>query len=278
MRIVLFGAGQYGQVLYRILDRNVYEVLGFADNKLAGSTVMGLKVYAAQELAALKPDAVMLALKGQDRREEIAAQLGAGFTLIPPPLDALDIRGAELQLLAKQINSGNVAGSVAELGVYRGDFAVQLADNFPGRPLYLFDTFTGFPAEDVEREPLPGGAIVQTGNFADTSFEEVSARLSPYDNVSIIQGRFPESAKGEASGIEQERFCFVSLDADLYRPVYEGLRFFYPRLEKGGCILIDDAASPQFPGAGQALRTFCEEENLFPLPLCDVHGSAVLIR
>jgi O-methyltransferase len=260
--------------LYRILDREVYEVLGFADNKLAGSIVMGSRVYGVQELAALKPDAVMLALKGQDRREEIKTRLGRDFKIIPPPLDALDIRGAELQLLAKQIHSRNIAGAVAELGVYQGDFALQLADNFPGRSLYLFDTFSGFPEEDVALEPVRGSPVIKAGNFADTSFEEVRARFSSYSNVHIIKGRFPETAHR----CEQERFCFVSLDADLYRPIYEGLRFFYPRMNAGGCILIDDAASPQFPGAGQALRTYCEEENLFPLPLCDVHGSAVLIK
>ncbi|MDR1905064.1 MAG: TylF/MycF family methyltransferase [Treponema sp.] len=275
MRLVLFGAGQYGQALYRILDREVYQVIGFADNKLAGSTVLGLRVYAAEELAGLNPHAVMFALKGRDRRAEIAAQMkGSGLELIPPPLDAIDIRGAELKLLAKQIKNRNVAGSVAELGVYKGDFALLLAEHFPGRPLYLFDTFTGFPAEDVSLEPSPGSRIIKAGDFADTSFEGVSARFSSCDKVHIIKGRFPETA----GCCEQERFCFVSLDADLYQPVYEGLRFFYPRLESGGCILIDDAASPQYPGAGKALRVFCEEENLFPLPLCDVHGSAVLIR
>ena len=274
MRIVLFGAGQYGQALCRILDRDIYQVIGFADNKLAGSTVMGLRVYAAEELAGLKPAAVMLALKGQDRRAEIAAQLGPGMDLILPPLDALDIRRAELNLLAKQINSRNVAWSVAELGVYKGDFAIQLAAHFPGRRLYLFDTFTGFTPEDVSLEHSLGSTTLKAGAFADTSFEEVRARFSSYSNVHIIKGCFPETA----GGYEQERFCFVSLDADLYQPIYAGLRFFYPRLNTGGCILIDDADSPQFPGAGKALRAFCEEENLFPLPLCDVHGSAVLIR
>ncbi|GHV27292.1 hypothetical protein AGMMS4952_08740 [Spirochaetia bacterium] len=232
---------------------------------------MGLRVYAAHELAGLHPEAVMLALKGADRRAEIAAQLRPyALEIILPPLDALDIRRAELHLLSEQINSRTVAGSVAELGVYKGDFALELAACFPNRPLYLFDTFTGFAEADLSLEGSNGKA----GDFSDTSFEQVSARFTPYPNVTIIKGHFPETALG----YEGERFCFVSLDADLYGPVYEGLRFFYPRLSPGGCILVDDADSSQYPGAGKALRAFCEEEALFPVPFCDVHGSALLLK
>lgn len=40
-------------------------------------------------------------------------------------------------------------------------------------------------------------------------------------------------------GIE-DSFCFVSLDMDLYKPTYEGLHYFYPRLNHGGYIFIHD--------------------------------------
>ena len=43
------------------------------------------------------------------------------------------------------------------------------------------------------------------------------------------KGYFPESAHGI-----DEKFAFVSLDLDLYKPTLEGLRFFYPKMIKGG--------------------------------------------
>ena len=46
------------------------------------------------------------------------------------------------------------------------------------------------------------------------------------DNCIVKRGVFPESAEG----CTEERFAFVSIDADLYNPIYEGLNFFYPRL------------------------------------------------
>ena len=37
-----------------------------------------------------------------------------------------------------------------------------------------------------------------------------------------------------------EKFAFVSLDTDLYKPTLAGLEFFWPRMSKGGFIFIHD--------------------------------------
>ena len=51
------------------------------------------------------------------------------------------------------------------------------------------------------------------------------------DNCIVKQGFFPETATDV-----EDTFCFVSIDTDLYEPIYQGLKFFYPKLEKGGYI------------------------------------------
>jgi O-methyltransferase len=275
-RIALFGAGQYGRALCRLLDRDLYDIVAFLDNKPAevlDSNIMGIPVHPVSALPSLDLDGIMLALKGDDRRAAVIEQL-SGLKILLPPLDHIDIRSAELDLLALQLQ--DTAGAVAELGVYKGDFAEKLRSRFPDKFLYLFDTFEGFLPEDLAFED---NSLVESWHienqhnaFKDTAFELVRDRFAGYEQVRIVKGRFPQSAAAS----EAERFCFVSIDADLYLPVYEGLRFFYPRLTRGGCILIHDAESAQYPGAGKALSQFCHEEGLFPLPLCDIHGSAVL--
>lgn len=54
-------------------------------------------------------------------------------------------------------------------------------------------------------------------------------------NCVIRKGYFPETA----DGLEME-FCFVNLDMDLYEPILERLRFFYPRMVNGVAILVHD--------------------------------------
>ena len=59
------------------------------------------------------------------------------------------VRIKTLELIARRL--ANVPGAVAELGVYRGQFASCMNKLFPERTLYLFDTFEGFDPEELER-------------------------------------------------------------------------------------------------------------------------------
>ena len=72
----------------------------------------------------------------------------------------------------------------------------------------------------------------------------------------------------------------MSLDVDFYRTTLEGLRYFWPRLEKGGYLLLHDWGSPKLPGVAKALQDF-ERENVCripAIPLCDVGGSLILCK
>jgi O-methyltransferase len=70
----------------------------------------------------------------------------------------------------------------------------------------------------------------------------------------------------------------VSLDADLYLPIREGLRFFYPRLSPGGFILIHDFAGTGYQGVRQAIVEFSREAHVGYVPLCDVGGSVGIAK
>jgi O-methyltransferase len=70
----------------------------------------------------------------------------------------------------------------------------------------------------------------------------------------------------------------VSLDADLYDPIYAGLSFFYPRLVKGGYILIHDFNNDNYKGARRAVEQFCSEQNVNFVPLPDSGGSAIISK
>lgn len=182
------------------------------------------------------------------------------------------IRLATLELLAHEITAKNLQGNVAELGVYKGKFARYINQYFPGRKLYLFDTFEGFSKTDIKSE-LQNTYSTGEQDFSNTSVEKVLG-IMPFPKQCVIRaGYFPETA----IGLEEE-FVFVSIDTDLYDPIYNGLQYFYPRLKKGGYIFIHDYNNDSYKGAKQAVRNFCNENNLPYLPLPDSGGSAVLMK
>ena len=89
----------------------------------------------------------------------------------------------------------------------------------------------------------------------------------------IVKGFFPESAKDI-----NDKFVLVSLDADLYEPIYNGLEFFYPKLVSGGYILIHDFNNDAYPGSRRAVEEFCKKYNINFLPISDLGGSAVILK
>ena len=182
------------------------------------------------------------------------------------------VRLATLELVCNEINSKGLKGNVAELGVYKGKFARYINLYFKERKLYLFDTFEGFDERDVRLEKKEGFSS-GSQNFADTSIESVLNRMPYKENCIPVKGFFPESA----NNIHDE-FVFVSLDADLYEPVYEGLKFFHPLLVPGGYIFVHDFNNDNYAGARKAVENFCKEKNISFVPIPDSAGSAIICK
>jgi O-methyltransferase len=158
------------------------------------------------------------------------------------------------------------------VGVYKGKFAKYINQYFPDKKLYLFDTFTGFDEKDLETEKKLG--LNDAGqDFSNTSIDVVLKNM-PFPKQCIIKkGFFPETA----AGID-DSFVFVSLDTDLYEPIYQGLIYFYPRMEKGGYIFVHDVNNDAYKGAAKAVEQFSAEQNIPFLPLPDSCGSVVFIK
>ena len=184
------------------------------------------------------------------------------------------IRVCSLHAVAEDIRSKSVAGSVAELGVYQGDFAKHIHGEFPERSLYLFDTFQGFSQKDQEVD-RGGGFSSASEDFSDTSVNLVLGKMDHPEKIKIRAGYFPESLEETDRA---ESFAFVSIDADLYKPIYDGLAFFYPRLNPGGFIFIHDYNNQDYPGAKAAVRKYCEEARISCFPLVDPCGTAVITK
>lgn len=176
-----------------------------------------------------------------------------------------------LFLQIEYLKSRGIEGDFAELGVFRGTTAKLFRELAPERELYLLDTFEGFAAEDVAREGTQGKG--QRGAWA-ASLDGVKSYVGESPHTHYIKGRFPETAKAIPA---HTRFALVHLDADLYAPQIEGLRFFYPRTIKSGAIIIHDCNNP-FTGSRKALDEFFADKPETPVFIPDKSGSAVVIR
>lgn len=171
----------------------------------------------------------------------------------------------------KYIRGGGIKCSVAEAGVFRGEFAKEINKYYPDKKCFLFDTFDGFDEKDVTLEQKK--SLIVANYMKGLSEQFVYEKMPHKHMVEIRKGYFPDSAKGI-----DEQFCFVNLDMDLYKPIYEGIKFFYPKLISGGTLLIHDYFSDAYPNVRQAVEDY--EKNysvkLITTPIGDDMSIAII--
>jgi len=255
-------------------------VRAFCDSDASkwGASLDGVPVVPPEAIPDMAPDAVFISMLNADAcasvRERLEAMSVTARIVTAPELRrTFDLRLATLRMIASEVRERGIGGAVAELGVYQGAFAAEMNRLFPERSLYLFDTFSGFDDRDVAVEGERRFSRAETGNFADTSVEAVRARLPHPERAVFRVGYFPETAEGL-----EDTFAVVSLDADLFKPLLGGLRYFHPRMTRGGYIVVHDYNNGRFAGAKHAVRQFCEESGAFVVPLPDLHGTGIIVK
>lgn len=276
-KVILFGAGNGGVRVLNLL-RLDFSVIAFSDNNSEkhGTKLAGISVIPPDQITGLSFDMIIITnFFGLEIRKQLVSGMG-----IPDEKvfdyhanDFYDTRVAVMRQCADEICQKSAPGNVAEVGVYLGDFAKYLNLAFPGRKLYLFDTFEGFNEKDVDEDRKRGYSDSRPGQYSNSNLDLVMKKMSSPDLCVVRKGYFPETA----SGLE-DRFVFVSLDVDLYQPIYDGLVYFYPRLSPGGYIFVHDYNNMVFRGVKEAVRKYCSESGACCLPLCDTGGTAIICR
>lgn len=187
-------------------------------------------------------------------------------------------RYRSFEYMAELLEEDHVQGAAAELGVFRGDFSALINQRFSDRKLYLFDTFEGFRREEIKKETEMGrcdGMFVQF--HTDTSVKQLTDNLPFPEQCEICKGFFPESVTEAATG---ESYAFVSIDVDFEDSIYEGLKFFYPRLNEGGVIFLHDYNSAFLYGVKSAVKRYEEVlgYKLRKVPFADRAGTLVIMK
>ena len=163
-------------------------------------------------------------------------------------------------------------GDYAELGTYRGNFARHIFEHKnENATLYCFDTFEGFDERDVNIEFSETQLKTKKSHFSDTSLDLVRNNITgdkKDERLELIKGYFP----GTFEGLEDKKWRFVHLDADLYEPIKAGVQTFWPNIVKGGVLLVHDY-NGAYVGTKKAVDEYFLPLGIVPVPLPDKVGS-----
>ncbi len=189
--------------------------------------------------------------------------------------DVANIDFDELYTIYSSLKSTfNIKGAIAEVGTYKGGSAFLLGKFSNNKKVYLFDTFEGIPEglkNDVENEP-------EMGWLSNTSLDKVrqfvlKSGIEP-NHLHLIKGLFPSSAESVLN--HQNKYSLIHLDTDMYEGTYEALNYFYPKVNKGGRIIIHDYNCFGCPGVKKAVLKYMKEIDKLEI-IIEISESQALI-
>jgi O-methyltransferase len=166
----------------------------------------------------------------------------------------------------RYIIHNHISGDIVECGVWKGGSMMAAAKtllqlNSADRYLYLFDTFEGMtpPGErDVSYEGYAASEIFeQVKCYAPQDEVEIAVRSVGYDNSKIrfVKGRVEDTLPDQAPSV----ISLLRLDTDWYESTRHELIHLFPRLSKGGVIIIDDYG--HWRGARHATDEYLSHSN-----------------
>lgn len=290
---IIYGAGMTGRSILRSLKDNKELVGGQmfsdSDERLWGTMVDGVLVIPPTEIEKYNYDEIIIgaAMGKEDIYDYLVRDLkidsnkiNKNSEYVESYFKCYETRAKFVKCFSNIIAETMVDGAIAEGGVFEGRFSRILSEAFPDRKLYLFDTFEGFDARDVEYDKKNDYSInIREGLYTPTkSLDEILCSLAHPENAIIKKGYFPETAKDV-----DDSFAFVNLDFDLYKPTIDGLRFFWPRMKKGGVILVHDyfnapgiIEEDRYKGIRAAAMEFSKESKTSFIPIGDEMSIAFL--
>ena len=173
----------------------------------------------------------------------------------------------------------SIAGAIVECGVWRGGSAMAMALrlaqlNDTKRKIWLFDTFSGMPrpgefdTKDGKQKALSTfEKLAVSDDASDWCYaDEQDVRKNMFstdinrENVVFVKGKVEDTIPKSCP----EKISLLRLDTDWYLSTKHCLENLFPRLSKGGILIIDDYGS--WDGAKRAVDEYFDYHQDFQRP------------
>lgn len=181
----------------------------------------------------------------------------------------------------KMIARKHIPGDLVECGVWRGGnillFALESEKLGLKRDIWAYDTYEGMSeptdadvsfrgksAQDLlAAEPKIPKKETHHNVWCYSPIDEVRANIARHakstDHIRFVKGKVEDTLKDEKN--LPKEIALLRLDTDWYESTKMGLETLYPRLAKGGVLIMDDYG--HWGGARRAADEYFKGEELF---------------
>ncbi len=168
----------------------------------------------------------------------------------------------------RYIIRNQIPGDFVECGVWRGGSVMAMIYTLKelgiaDRSIYLYDTFEGMTeptSTDVDLNGVAAKDLMPGYGWVRVGINEVRQNILslgyPADKIHFIQGKVEDTLPRQAP----PQLALLRLDTDWYESTLHELECLYPRMAKGGVLIIDDYG--HFQGARKAVDEYLEKEKI----------------
>lgn len=175
-------------------------------------------------------------------------------------------------------------GDFVECGVNKGFMSRVVMDYLDfdeqQRKFYLLDTFQGFDESYLtleEQKSLQEYAVKSgsknpwiQGSY-EPCYDVVVRAFSRFSNVRIVKGVVPDTL----AEVTSEKVAYLSIDMNCVAPEIAAIEYFWPKLVRGGIVILDDYGWPAHTAQKHAMDNFAREAGISILTLPTGQGLIV---
>ena len=170
-----------------------------------------------------------------------------------------------IEFCFNEIIKNKIEGDFIETGVWRGGATIFMKalldlEGITNRKVWIADSFEGLPKPNAEKYEADKDDKLYKYDSLRISEEVVRQNFIKYNlldnNVKFLKGWFKDTLPVAPI----EKLALLRLDGDMYESTMDGLVNLYPKLSKGGYIIVDDYNAIE--GCKKAITDYRNKHNI----------------
>jgi len=161
----------------------------------------------------------------------------------------------------------NVKGDIVECGIFKGASLIRFAafqDIFKIKKKIIgFDNFGKFPHTKFKGDQVLRKKFIKDSGEEGISKKqliEILERKQIVNNIKLIKGDVTKTIPKFIKNNPRLKISFLNLDTDAYEPAVIILENLYPKIVKGGILLLDNYKS--WPGETKAVDEYFKNKKI----------------
>jgi len=142
--------------------------------------------------------------------------------------------------------SSKIPGHIIEFGVFKGVSLIRFATFLKliksNKKIIAFDAFGKHPTTKILSDHKRRNKLLSHGEegISEKQLMKILKHKGLEKNIQLIKGDITKTGHRYLKQHPQLKISLLNLDVDFYEPSISILKNFYPKLSKGGILMLDD--------------------------------------